>query len=609
MTRQVWVQRWHPLAPVFAWLQHQPFWVPSRRLRVSSYLGVMVVLAYLSSQQIQIDAAAHSQYQRLLIAQKGLDAQLSEAILITRYQAQSSYDPALKSLHDLEENLQKLQQIPGFIRPLGEAEFQHHLAQKQAALEQINQQVERFKTQNAILKNSLIYLPTLKARLVQKLSPEAAQLLINDLDQLTSQLNLYSQTLEPRAKRDAIAAITRLQASQNQTQIDIPDSLLDLLLEHGQIILTYQPQVEALSQELIALTNTGSSEELEQTYQHYYDLALELASFNRAAIYSVVLLAILWTTYWMVASMGRLNRQSHQANQKLQATLAQLRQTQSQLIHSEKLSGLGQLVAGVAHEINNPVSFIYGNLDPAEQYSQDLLRLLHQYQQDYPEGSAAIETLADEIDLEFIEDDFPQVIASMRQGAGRIKRIVLGLRSFSRLDETGNKTVNLHEGIDSTLMLLQSQLQGSTGRSQITVIRNYGPLPLVTCDPGQLNQVFLNLLSNAIEVIHARNRTIPVERPLPQSQIMITTQRYPHDSERVQVKITDTGPGISQDIQQQIFDPFFTTKKIGQGTGLGLSSSYDIVVKQHQGQLICESKVGEGATFIIELPIQNFHPN
>ncbi|MGB0562116.1 MAG: DAHL domain-containing protein, partial [Spirulinaceae cyanobacterium] len=521
-----------------------------------------------------------------------------------RYRAQSSYDPALKIISDLEEDFQRLQDIPAFIRPLGKDELQDYLTEKEVVLKQINQQVETFKTQNATLKNSLIYLPTLEARLVEKISLTDAQLLIDDLNQLTSQLNLYSQTLEPRAKRNATEAIARLQAKQNQAAIDFPDSLLDLIIEHSQIILDYQPRVEELSQELITLSNTGLSENLEQAYQHHYDLALELTRFNRAAIYSLVLLTVLWTTYWVVAAMGQLNRQSRQTNHQLETALAELRQTQSQLIHSEKLSSLGQLVAGVAHEINNPVSFIYGNLDPAQQYSQDLLRLLHQYQQDYPEGSAEINSIADEIDLDFIAADFPQAIASMRQGAGRIKSIVLGLRNFSRLDQVGTKAVDLHEGINSTLMLLQSQLQDAAGRSQIEVIRHYSPLPLVTCEPGQINQVFLNLLSNAIEAIHGRNRKIPTEQPLPLSQIVIHTQKSLEHRDRVQVKISDTGPGIPPDIQQQVFDPFFTTKAIGQGTGLGLSSSYDIVVNQHQGQLLCESKIEAGTTFMVELPIQ-----
>jgi len=302
--------------------------------------------------------------------------------------------------------------------------------------------------------------------------------------------------------------------------------------------------------------------------------------------------------------MLQLTRQAQNSSQKLQSTLQELQQTQSQLIQSEKLSSLGQLVAGIAHEINNPVSFIYGNLQPAEQYTADLLQLLQQYQQDYPQASAKIEQLQEEIDLPFPEADFPQVLHSMRQGAQRIKTIVLGLRNFSRLDETGTKTVDIHEGLDSTLMLLQSQLQSQAGRSQIEIIRSYGTLPAVTCEPGQINQVFLNLLSNAIEAIHHRNQTLTAQQPLPLSQITITTQVNTQTPQWLEITIADTGPGMSERVQSQIFDPFFTTKAIGQGSGLGLSSSYDIVVNQHGGQLLCCSTLGQGSTFTIVLPIQ-----
>ncbi|NEO85654.1 MAG: hypothetical protein F6J87_15595 [Spirulina sp. SIO3F2] len=584
--------------------QHLSLWVPSRRLRVSSYLVAIAVLLYLTNQGIRIDMPAHEQYQRLLVVQKGLDAQLSEAILVTRYQAQSSYDPVLKVLKTLEKNVQNLQTIPDFLQTLNTADMQKYLQQKETILSQVNQRTDTFKTQNSILKNSLIYLPTLKARLLEQLSPETAQLLTRDLDQLISQVILYSQTTEPSAARKIKEAIARLQRTQAQARFDIPEASLNLVIQHAQIVLDYQPQVEALSQELLELSNTGISEQLEQVYQHHYAQARELANLNRAAIYGVVLMTVLWTAYWVIAYMLQLTRQAQNSSKELQTTLQELQQTQSQLIQSEKLSSLGQLVAGVAHEINNPVSFIYGNLQPAEQYTEDLLKLLHQYQQEYPQANENIEQLKADIDLPFLETDFPQVIDSMRQGAQRIKTIVLGLRNFSRLDETGIKTVNLHEGIDSTLMLLKSQFQSHCGRSQIEIIRNYGTLPLVTCEPGPMNQVFLNLLSNAIDAIHDRNQALNAEETSPLSQITITTQISPQNSQWIQITVADTGPGMSDRVQQQVFDPFFTTKAIGQGSGLGLSSSYDIVVNQHGGQLSCHSKLGAGSEFILTLPIQ-----
>lgn len=286
--------------------------------------------------------------------------------------------------------------------------------------------------------------------------------------------------------------------------------------------------------------------------------------------------------------------------QRLEQALRELQQTQSQLVQSEKLSSLGQLVAGVAHEINNPVNFIYGNLTHAHDYTQDLIHLLNLYQQHYPPVSEIIEE-AEAIDLEFLIEDLPKLLSSMRVGAERIRQIVLSLRNFSRLDEADMKAVDIHEGIESTLLILHNRLKANSDRSGgIEVIKEYCPLPLVECYAQQLNQVFMNLVANAIDAFEMENRKIPIQNP----QIWIRTEVI--DKSKVVIRIGDNGPGMTQEVRSKLFEPFFTTKPTGKGTGLGLSISHQIVVEKHGGQLKCFSAPGQGAEFIIEIPVRQY---
>ncbi|MGK7900356.1 MAG: PAS domain S-box protein [Hormoscilla sp.] len=281
----------------------------------------------------------------------------------------------------------------------------------------------------------------------------------------------------------------------------------------------------------------------------------------------------------------------------------ELQQTQVQLIQSEKMSSLGQMIAGIAHEINNPVSFIFGNLFPAEDYISDILGLVELYQQCYPEP---VPEVADEIvaiDLEFLAEDLPNLFNSMKMGAERIRDIVKSLRTFSRLDETGIKSVDLHENIDSALMILKSRLKEQPLHPAIGVIKEYGSLPPVACYAGELNQVFMNILTNAIDALDERDRGRPLEQTLADpSTIWISTVLL--EPNWVQIRITDNGIGMSPEVQSKIFDPFYTTKPVGSGTGLGLSTSYQIVVEKHHGILRCVSEEGHGTEFVIEIPQQ-----
>ncbi|MEP0873222.1 trifunctional serine/threonine-protein kinase/ATP-binding protein/sensor histidine kinase [Trichocoleus desertorum AS-A10] len=296
-------------------------------------------------------------------------------------------------------------------------------------------------------------------------------------------------------------------------------------------------------------------------------------------------------------------------NGQLESTLNELKQTQIQLIQTEKMSSLGQLVAGVAHEINNPVNFIHGNLTHASCYTNDLLELIQRYRQHYPHTPPELQNLAEEMDLEFLIQDLPKILNSMRIGADRIRQIVLSLRNFSRLDESDMKSVNIHEGIESTLLLLQHRLQrkGSLG---IEVVKEYGDLPFVECYVGQLNQVFMNIFSNAIDALEGCDQRQQACELLQRSDrsesvlgiIRICTETLSNDW--VRIRVIDNGIGMSEDVRSKLFDPFFTTKPVGAGTGMGLSISYQIVANKHNGHFRCESAPGQGAAFIVEIPVR-----
>jgi signal transduction histidine kinase len=286
-----------------------------------------------------------------------------------------------------------------------------------------------------------------------------------------------------------------------------------------------------------------------------------------------------------------------QIQKQLQQTLKELKKAQTQLIQNEKMSSLGQLVAGVAHEINNPVNFIYGNITHAEEYIQDLLRLLQRYQQYYPNPVSQVQAELEAIDIDFLLEDLPKILDSMKLGTDRIRQIVQSLRIFSRTDEAEIKSVDIHEGIDSTLMILSHRLKAFSNRPNIEIIKNYGNLPLVECYPGQLNQVFMNILNNAIDALEEAIDMQKISTP----SIAIHTEVV--DGKTIGIRITDNGMGIAEDVKQKIFDPFFTTKPVGKGTGMGLSISYQIITEKHGGTLSCASKPGEGTEFGIAIPL------
>ena len=305
-------------------------------------------------------------------------------------------------------------------------------------------------------------------------------------------------------------------------------------------------------------------------------------------------------------------------NAQLQETLAELTQAQSQMLQTEKMSSLGQVVAGIAHEINNPVGFIHGNIDFVTQYTQELLKLIDLQQQALQGNTPELTAKMAEVEVDFIREDLVKVLTSMQNGTDRIKKIVLSLRNFSRLDESEMKPADIHEGLDSTLLLVQHRCQSHPQRPPIQLYKNYANLPLVECYPGQLNQVFLNVINNAIEAIEESNyyannivdnlgeeaqanNLIYPRKKSTLLQIKISTELI---DDWVRIRIHDNGCGVTEEVRKNMFNPFFTTKSIGKGTGLGLSTSYQIIVEKHRGKLTCSSLLGKGTEIKIEIPLK-----
>lgn len=285
--------------------------------------------------------------------------------------------------------------------------------------------------------------------------------------------------------------------------------------------------------------------------------------------------------------------------EELTQTLQALKKAQVYLVQQEKMSGLGQMVAGVAHEINNPVNFIHGNLKHVGEYAQNLLELLHLYEKHYPDPDSEIVEQAEELEIDFIKEDLDSLLSAMKVGTDRIRAIVLSLRTFSRLDESSSKAVDIHEGMESTLMILQHRIKAMANRPAVSIVRDYGELPQVECYAGQLNQVFMNILANSLDALESELKENPDTSKTPQ-----ITLRTEMRSDSVVIAIADNGTGIPEAVKNRIFDPFFTTKEVGKGTGMGMAISYQLITEKHKGKIECFSNQGVGTEFVIEIPMR-----
>jgi signal transduction histidine kinase len=342
----------------------------------------------------------------------------------------------------------------------------------------------------------------------------------------------------------------------------------------------------AIPADLIALGNTGAAAKYHARVQPESELQ--------------IILNILLSKVSAAIRQSSLYIQARSRAEALEKALQNLQRAQTQLVQSEKMSALGNLVAGVAHEINNPLGFLAGNLQPAQDYVADLFHVLDLYQQHYPEPNLMIQTAITKIDLDYLREDLPKLIASMEIGIERIRSISNSLRTFSRADQTAPISCDIHQGIESTLLILKHRLKATEQRPAIEVSTIYGDLPPITCFPGQLNQVFMNLLANAIDALEEAGRSYEdlIARP---NWIEIQTQLA---DQGVVISIRDNGAGMSEVVRAQIFDYLFTTKAVGKGTGLGLAIAHQIVVETHGGKLDCLSELGQGTEFQIWLPLE-----
>ncbi|XHX77155.1 MAG: ATP-binding protein [Stenomitos frigidus ULC029] len=421
-----------------------------------------------------------------------------------------------------------------------------------------------------------------------------------ELDRLTESLTRLKATAEAQRER---AGVQVAQAETLRMQVVVVSMLLSVVMAVALAVMTSR----AIARPLQAVTEFAKAVVQESNFKLQSPISTRDEVGSLATSLNQLVQWVGAYTNALEQARHTMEQQVEERTQDLTEALQALKQTQSQLIQSEKMSSLGQLVAGIAHEVNNPINFIHGNLKHAEEYSQNLLALIQLYQQQYPQPSSVVQTYIEAIDLAFLEEDLPKLLVSMQMGTERIRQIVLSLRNFSRLDEAEMKPVDLHEGIENTLLILNGRL-----KQGIHLIKEYGSLPLVDCYPAQLNQVFMNLIANAIDALeesqnseadclmdNAQASRLKTQSAAP--SITIRTEQV--DQHHVSIQICDNGPGIAPDKQAKLFDPFFTTKAVGKGTGLGLSICYQIIEK-HQGAIKVVSAVGQGTTFIVLLPAQ-----
>lgn len=527
--------------------------------------GVSLGIAVLGTSIGLVLGSYYYQQARTQLASANRQEELLHHLQITvaEFRPEREFTPVLRNPSRFQtaraEFLQRVEDVHTLINELQSFALVHHSAELHPFLQAFQIEVENYTQQlEAIL--SQIDPTALEAKDVERLRGQLIRFIDNptylSLFRYSDELNTLIADAEQQ-NRLAEAALDR--AEVLRIQVIILSMLLSIII--AAVLAVYTSH--AIARPIKAVTKVAQ----DVTEKGDFSLRASVITQDEVAC--------------LTQSLNQLIEWIARYTKNLHAT-------QTQLIQTEKMSSLEQMVAGIAHEVNNPISFIYGNLDHIKTYTEGLLHLIHLYQQHYPQKKLEIQAQIEAIDLDFLSEDFPKLLSSMRAGTDRIRQLVLSLRNFSRLDEADAKLSNLHEGLDNTLLLLSDRL-----KHNIQVIKNYADLPLIECYPAQINQVFMHVLNNAIDALLASNS--PSDR-----KITIETKL---ERDQVAIRIQDNGSGISPEIIEKVFDPFFTTKPIGRGTGLGLAICYQII-EQHKGHIVVRSAVNEGTEVVIYLPIQ-----
>ncbi|MGL5081090.1 MAG: sensor histidine kinase [Microcoleaceae cyanobacterium] len=573
-------------------------------IAVSGAIIGIVVGNYYQQQAQQREEWAHEELALLSRLQSGvLQARTHQQQLIplAQYpdQFQDEYAHILDHEAEIYETLAELNafitesrqlvgdtptQIPAFLQTYNHVPKDY--------FQEVNQRVEQIQNLNPTLSNEVEQAQKL---MLEFTNSDLALKFDGISDDLVSLVDAAQQHLEG-ADREQIKAEELIQKIM----------IASMVLSTAIAALLASLIIRAITQPIAALTSVAK----QSTEESNFDLQATVEQDDEIGMLAQAFNQLIHSVKQLLQQQQVAKEQLETYSQSLESKivernqlLEELQRAQVQMVQSEKMSALGQMVAGIAHEINNPVNFIHGNLTHIQEYTDNLLDFVQLYQDHYPDPGPEIEAGAEELDIEFIQADLSKVLDSMKMGTGRIRQIVLSLRNFSRLDEADFKAVDLHEGIDSTLLILQHRLKETSDHPAIQVRREYGSLPPVECYPSQLNQALMNILVNATDALEEANakRTNQQIKEDP-SQIRIQTSRI--DENWVKIVISDNGVGIPELVRQRIFDPFFTTKAIGKGTGLGMSISHQIVVEKHGGTLECCSVQGKGTEFILKIPIQ-----
>ena len=585
-----------------------------RFVAIAASVLILILFLGLFHQARMLKGTEHYQLISRLRALERTSIMVTTNALKIRLTLLPNYDTVVADSSSFRTQLEELEQSLSPLLPVAET-IRHSLTELKHQAADRAVLVEDLKSENAVLQNSVSYLPEAIDTFLSQLSEEETHYQLKALlTQLETTLLRYTLDEDEKTTLEIEQLISQVEAWPQKTlvlkQSAIAPPTIENISQHARAILYRKPQVTDAIKYIANAPVSNTIEQLAFSYEAYHHHITSIQKRYQIALYTATIFLLVSFGYlvWNYRNSvhlerinGELNRLVSDRTQALNSALKTLKHSQSQLVQTEKMSALGQLSAGVAHEINNPITFIYGNVQACERYGLDCLELVEMYSRHYPNPVEEIEDFLEDIEFDFLKEDWSKLFESMKTGTLRVKGIVESLRNFSRLDESDRKAVDLHEGIESTLLLLAHRLKATTCSPEITVIKNYQSLPQVSCYPGAINQVFMNILANAIDAFDLEQ---PVPHPAPMITISTSTISTKDKPSKVAVTIADNGSGMTEAVQKKMFDPFFTSKPVGKGTGLGLSVSYQTIVEAHAGSIDVTSTLGEGSSFRIQLPIE-----